>query len=329
MLDRRDFLKKFAACTAASAAGLWAVDGVAAEGPGKTPARRASGNQRRWRTAFGLNGFESSERVFKKAFPNWEVLEFAQREGFEGIEMVPNWPREGMYLSPGDDGRIASLRGFFARYNLKVFSIQTFGGEAFQKDRSVREGFVKRYADLARFARKLGCECLGYWPIGELGGQTIDQGIESLAWSLGEMGKIVADEELMLAIEIEPPFAFNKAEHLIRILDAVDHPRVKAIYDPSHFDLLNGSTGRPHELLERVGVGRIGYIQFTDTDGTIFEGTSKHLPCGDGHVDIQKSLAVLRDGGFEGWFMIDAWTTADPYDACRKGRLAAESVRWG
>ncbi len=166
---------------------------------------------------------------------------------------------------------------------------------------------------------------MGFWPGGDPGGQTIDQALASLVWSLREMGKIVAGEGLTLGIEIEPPFFFNKTEHMLRILDGADHPRVKAIYDPSHFDLMTGSRGKPHEMLERVGVNRIAYIQFTDCDGTLFHGTSKHLPCGDGHVDIRASLAALWRGGFDGWFMFDAWDTQNPYDACRKGRQAVEA----
>ena len=86
---------------------------------------------------------------------------------------------------------------------------------------------------------------------------------------------------------------------------------------------MNGSTGRPHELLERVGVSNIGYLHLTDTDGTLRDGgTSKHLACGDGHANISTSLRILRNGGFRGWIMIDAWEIPDPYDACRKGYQA-------
>jgi sugar phosphate isomerase/epimerase len=323
--NRRRFVKDFAATAAAMAAAITTADATAQE-PTKRPARGCSGNQRRWRLAFGLNGFESSERSYHNNFPIWEVLEFAEREGFEGIELVPNWPGRDMYVDPDDDARIASLHGLFAKYNLKIFSIQTFAPEAFQPNRSVREGWVKRFARLARFARKVDCECIGYWPGGDPGGQTVDQAIDSLVWSLREMGKVMSDEDLMLAIEIEPPFVFNKIEHMIRLLDGADHPRVKAIYDPSHFDVMNGSRGRPHELVERIGVDRIGYIQFTDTDGTLLHGTSKHLPCGDGHIDVQKSLETLWRGGFEGWFMFDAWDTQNPYDACHKGQLAVQAA---
>jgi sugar phosphate isomerase/epimerase len=329
MSNRRDFFKAmtaFAAGASSATAMTSAQRSVAAEESAAGRGRMLSGNQRRWRFAFGLNGFESSETTFKNTFSIWEILDFAQRNGFEGIELVPNWPARGMYADPNNEARIASLHGFFARYNLKIFSIQTFGSEAFQMERSTREDWVKRFANLARFAHKVGCECIGYWPMGDIGRQSVDKAIDSLVWSLREMGKIASDEELMLGIEIEPPFAFNKIEHMVRILDGANHPRGKAIYGPSHFDLMTGSRGKPHEGLEQVGVHRIGYIQFTDSDGTLLGGTSKHLPCGDGHIDIHKSLEVLWKGGFEGWFMFDAWMTKNPYDACTKGRLAVEAA---
>jgi len=154
-------------------------------------------------------------------------------------------------------------------------------------------------------------------------GQTIDQAIERLARSFREAAQIANDFGLIAAFEIEPPFVFNTEQHMRRVLEQADQPLLKVIYDPSHFDLMNGSTGRPHEMLERIGVGKIGYLHLTDTDGTLRDGgTSKHLACGDGHVDIARSLRILKEGGFRGWIMIDEWEIPDPYDACSKGLKA-------
>lgn len=327
MTSRREFLKHSITWAGLASSGTaFSSLGAASATEGKASHRRPSGSQRRWRTAFGLNGFMSSESVFGNTFPIWEVLDFAQREGFEGIELVQGWPK-GMYPGADDEARIASLRRFFSRYNVRIFSIQTSAAGAFRKDKAAREAWLREFAGWARFARKAGCECIGIWPGGGLDGQTIDQAIDVLVKSLKEVARIATDEDLLCSVEIEPPFVFNRIEHLIRIIDGVGHPRVKGMYDPSHYDLMNGSTGKPEELLERFGVERVGYVHFTDTDGTIFHGTSKHLPCGDGHIDVRRSLETLWRGGYEGWIMIDAWMTKDPYDACRKGRLAIESAR--
>jgi len=102
---------------------------------------------------------------------------------------------------------------------------------------------------------------------------------------------------------------------------------LKGIYDPSHFDQMNGATGKPEEMLLRVGVTNIGYVQFCDTDSTLRDGgTSKHLGCGDGRVDCQKSLEILRAGGFRGWLMVDEWEVPDPYDACTKCKGLFDAV---
>ena len=169
----------------------------------------------------------------------------------------------------------------------------------------------------------MGCECIGLWPGGGLRGQTIDEAIDRLAGSFREAGKIADDLGLLASFEIEPPFVFNTEDHLKRILEKTNHPNIKTMYDPSHFDLMNGSEGKPHEMLQRIGIENIGYIHLTDTDGTLRDGgTSKHLPCGDGHARIDTSLNVLRKGGFKGWIMIDAWEIPDAYDACSKGMAA-------
>jgi len=309
---RRDVLKTMGAALLSSAA----YSGTAA-GPSKGS----------WKTAFGLNGFASSSKKYGATYPIWEVLDFAARTGFDGIELHANWPM-GDYPKSDESERISALKRLYAAYGLQIFSIQTGAGGAFSADESVRKRWIEGFRDQARLAGALGCDCIGTWPGGRLRGQTFDQAISHLAGSFREAAKIANDLGLVPAFEIEPVFIFNTEEHLERILDKANHPALKTIYDPSHFDLMNGSTGRPHELLKRIGVENIGYVHFTDTDGTRRDGgTSKHLPCGDGHIDVRASLATLWEGGFRGWMNIDAWQIPDPYDACRKGKRAFDSYR--
>ena len=56
------------------------------------------------------------------------------------------------------------------------------------------------------------------------------------------IGKCIQDLDLIAAFEIEPVFVFNTEEHLQQILRKANHSALKTIYDPSHFDLMNGST---------------------------------------------------------------------------------------
>ena len=309
-MQRRDVLKTVGAAFLVST-------GYAATAPQVRPGR--------WTTSFGLNGFASSSRKYKKMFPIWEVLDFAARTGFDGIELHGTWPMGG-YPRPDEPGRISALKRLYDVYDLQVFSIQTGASGAFSSAAANRKQWLEQFRDQARFAKALGCDCIGMWPGGRLEGQTLEEAIEHLGHSFREAAKITHDLGLVPAFEIEPVFIFNTENHLQQILEKANHPALKTIYDPSHFDLMNGSTGRPHEMLRRIGVQNIGYVHFTDTDGTRRDkGTSKHLPCGDGHIDVEASLSTLWQGGFRGWMNIDAWEIPDPYDACLRGKQAIDS----
>jgi len=287
---------------------------------------RAEAHPLKWKTAIGLNGFASGAHKYKKNYPIWEVLDFAARHGFEGVELVPDWPSGG-YPSASEPERVHALKRLYDGFGLRVFSIQLPAAGAFDPDPANRKAWLEEFGDRARFAKALGCDCVGLWPGGGLRGQTIDQALARLVASFREAARMAGDLGLLACFEIEPVFVFNTAEHYMRILHGVDHPAFKGIYDPSHFDQMNGATGRPEELLLRVGVPNIGYVQFCDTDSTLRDGgTSKHLGCGDGRIDCAKSLRILKQGGFRGWLMVDAWEVPDPYDACLKCKRAFDQA---
>ena len=280
----------------------------------------------KWKLAVGLNGFQSGSHKYKKNYPIWEILDFASRHGFEGVELVSDWPQGG-YPASSEQDRVRALRRLYDAYGLRIFSIQLGAGGAFDPAPAARRRWLDEFRDRAQLARALGCDCVGLWPGGGLRGQTIDEALTRLAATFHEGGKIAADHGLVACFEIEPVFVFNTADHYLRILHGADHPNLKGIYDPSHFDQMNGRTGRPEELLARVGVANIGYLQFCDTDGTLRDGgTSKHLGCGDGKTDCAAALRLLKQGGFRGWIMVDEWEVPDPYDACLKCQRAVDEV---
>ena len=278
----------------------------------------------KWKTAIGLNGFQSGSRKYKKNYPIWEVLDFASRNSFEGVELVADWP-SGAYPAAAATERVRALRRLYDAYGLRIFSIQIGASGAFDPDEGGRKAWLSEFRDRVSLAKQLGCSCLGLWPGGGLRGQTIDQAVERLSGTFRDAGRMADDAGLLACFEIEPPFVFNTEDHYLRILHGANHPALKGIYDPSHFDLMTGSTGKPEEMLRRVGVENIGYVQFCDTDGTLRDGgTSKHVACGEGHVDCARSLKLLKDGGFRGWIMVDEWEVPDPYDACIKCKRAID-----
>ncbi|MDB6036631.1 MAG: Xylose isomerase-like barrel, partial [Verrucomicrobiales bacterium] len=166
--SRRSFLQ-----SAAMAGATFAMAGTAAENVAKPL----------WRAAVGLNGFQSGTRKYKKMYPVWEVADFAAREGFDGVELVSDWPMGG-YPDASESVKIKALKRFWDRFDIRIFSIQLGADGAFHADADVRKRWLEATSDRIKLARQLGCDCVGLWPYGALGQQTVNQAIEHLGRSL-------------------------------------------------------------------------------------------------------------------------------------------------
>src|SRR5512143_41160 len=91
-----------------------------------------------WKTAVGLNGFQSGARKYKKNYPIWEVLDFTSRHGFDGVELVADWPAGG-YPAASEKERVHALRRLYDLYGLRIFSIQLGADGAFDPSADVRQ----------------------------------------------------------------------------------------------------------------------------------------------------------------------------------------------
>ena len=67
---------------------------------------------RLWSGAVGYNGCQSGAHKEKKNYQIWEVLDFAATEGFDGIELVGDWP-EGPYPDASEPARVRALRRLY------------------------------------------------------------------------------------------------------------------------------------------------------------------------------------------------------------------------
>ena len=277
-----------------------------------------------WRLAIGLNGFGSSETHHGARYVYEEILEFARDEGFEGIELWRGW-REG-YPDPNDGGAIRASREQIESYGLQVFSIQGSvpGVNPVSEDSAERAEYARSLRSQVDLAVRFGCDAMGLWSAGRApDGLEEDQLIERFAGVLRPVVRYAIDSGILLAIEGEPPLLVNSAERYRKLFAARGMGDLKVIFDPSHFDLLNGARGRPEDLLLDLGVDRVGYVQFCDGDSTLRpfpsggSGTSRHLPCDEGVYDIPKLCSILYEGGFRGWFQMDSWGTEDAYWASK------------
>lgn len=115
----------------------------------------------------------------------------------------------------------------------------------------------------------------------------------------------MADErDIDLAWEFEPGKWLNKPTEIWQMVDAIDHPRFKTLFDTSHAymcgvigtrqvgekELLPGGIEEFAHLLD----GRISHVHFIDSDATLHgDRTSTHLPFGKGFVNFPSVIQAL------------------------------------
>jgi sugar phosphate isomerase/epimerase len=113
-----------------------------------------------------------------------------------------------------------------------------------------------------------------------------------------ELGKYAADLGLQIALELEPfkLSLVNNVDSMVRFLDEVNHPAVKANIDVSHLQL----AGTPAAELRRLK-GKAIHVHLSDCDGKVHGD----LPPGRGVVDFAPYLQEIKALDIDGSISIE------------------------
>lgn len=120
-----------------------------------------------------------------------------------------------------------------------------------------------------------------------------------------ELGKYAADLGVQIALELEPfkLSLVNDVDSMVRFIDEVNHPAVRANIDVSHLQL---SDTRPEEL--RRLKGKAIHVHLSDCDGKVHGD----LPPGRGVVNFGPYLREIKALGIEGAVSIELEYSPQP-----------------
>jgi D-psicose/D-tagatose/L-ribulose 3-epimerase len=123
--------------------------------------------------------------------------------------------------------------------------------------------------------------------------------------NLRELGQYAADLGLQIALELEPfkLSLVNNVESMVRFLDEVNHPAVRANIDVSHLQL---SGTRPDEL--RRLKGKAIHVHLSDCDGKVHGD----LPPGRGVVPFEPYLREIKALNIDGAISIELEYSPQP-----------------
>jgi L-ribulose-5-phosphate 3-epimerase len=134
------------------------------------------------------------------------------------------------------------------------------------------------------------------------------------ASALHELGDEAAKHGVVIGLENEQACNAGTGDEAARLLALVDHPNVKAVWDPANASIL-GETPYP-DGYRRLPPARIAHVHAKDCI------VSDHKPTwgavGEMGVDWKGQIAALRRDGYSGWISLEThWTgpNGDKFEA--------------
>lgn len=129
---------------------------------------------------------------------------------------------------------------------------------------------------------------------------------DQLAKTWHAAAEACAKAGVKLVWEFEPGFWLNKPSEVKAIVEAVDHPNFKVLFDTSHAYMCAVVGARQNGAKEILpdGVvgfaqllkGHIGHFHLIDSDGTLHDNeTSTHAPFGEGNIDFKAVINEIRE----------------------------------
>jgi len=245
--------------------------------------------------------------------PLRERFAAAKRAGFPGVEI--QFPYE---LAADDMARLARLAG------VEIVSFNTPIGDRAAGEVGIaslprREADFRQHVILARdYAVAVRCKnvnvLVGVCPDGGNKDRCINILYDNLHFAATELAAagIGLTMEPMNTTD-RPGYLLNTLDDAAAVIERIGHRNLKIEADIYHMAMMGEDI--PASL--RRNLKHIGHVQFADWPG-------RHEP-GTGALDLPSLVALLEEGGYEGWFSAEyvpsqeTERTLSWYDAWRSG----------
>jgi hydroxypyruvate isomerase len=171
------------------------------------------------------------------------------------------------------------------------------------------DAFVAAAEESARAAAALGCRTVVTASGEALPDASTEQQDAAILAALEAGGEIAGRHGITLLFEPlndvldHPRFFVARTEHGLRLVEAVDSPHVRLLYDVYHSAMMGEEPGAPI-----VGHGEwLGHVHIADTNGRREPGT--------GTIDWAAVLSRLQEAGYAGHVGLEYRPSADTRDS--------------
>lgn len=243
------------------------------------------------------------------------TLEYVKEAGFDGIEISGFAPHPSPELI-ATKAEQAKLLQEIHSYGLEIAG---FAPDYMQTPPHLAETetYLQSIREDLAFAEQLGIRTLRVDTVGppeRLGYDEYERRFERLVHTWRASAQLAQEAGVQIVWEFEPGFWLNKPSEVKRLVEAVQHPSFRILFDICHA-YMSGIVGARHDGEPEILAGGIseyydmlepyiGYVHLIDSDGTLHdEETSTHAAFGQGVIDFEAFFA--RHGqhlaGMEWW----------------------------
>jgi sugar phosphate isomerase/epimerase len=250
-----------------------------------------------------------------------EVLSKLHELDFDGCELAGFTPHASPQDYPTKADR-ETLKSKLADNELEAvgYAANLYENPPASDDPAVRRKWVDTFKENVAFCVDVGIPSIR---VDTVSGPPLPEGVSYKdAWArtveaFGAGAQIAADAGLIVVWEFEPGFMFNKPSEVVKMLNDVDHPAFKILFDTCHAHMCSVVAARqaePKETLpggpvEFAGMlkGKIGHIHLIDSDNTLHgDETSTHAPFGTGVINFDEVMPAILAAGYDSdWWSID------------------------
>lgn len=222
-----------------------------------------------------------------------EQLETLVSLDMQYLELRAAWGKNVLDLSDAEIDRVATS---LAERGIRVSSIGSPIGKI-----GIHDDFE---AHQSRFKRALWCaERLGA-PYIRIFSFFVPENEASLHRSsvldrLKRLVEMAEEHDVVLVHENEKHIYGDIPERCLDIVESVNSPKLRLVWDPANF--VQCGVNSPHDAGYEMLRPYIEYVHIKDA----LVGSGQNVPAGEGDGEIPKTVAALRDSGFDGFFSIE------------------------
>jgi sugar phosphate isomerase/epimerase len=227
----------------------------------------------------------------------WSLAEDVERYAAAGVPAIGVWRQKLADCGPHRAGNLIEAAG------LKVSCLFWAGGFTGAVGHDFRESIADA-AEAIHLAAELNCPTLVVCT-GPRAGHTLNHARRLVKSALGDLLPLAIDKNVTLAVEpmhsgCAADWTFlNSLEDSLRLLDELDSPRVKMVFDTYHLGFGNLSLERIAQAAPRVALVQLGDARRPPV------AEQNRCRLGEGVVPLKEIITALRAGGYDGFFDVE------------------------